>query len=164
MFRGYQGDFHSPPVSVPVYRLANTQECPGDQGPSPGGPMVIVHVLTGLFTKHGPWQRMLMWCCQDDAATPVRCCSGGDTNNDPDLGDESQGWSVSVSPDPRAMAIVCLCAGVRTVGERKRKYCFWLGLGCLAGMDWAGGHFSKSSSFWILGSMKGKWRVMKSYR
>ena len=50
-----------------------------------------------------------------DDATPVRCCSGGgDTNNDPDLEDESQGWSrsVSVSPDPRAMAPLCVSVPV----------------------------------------------------
>ena len=51
----------------PVYRLANIQECPGDQGPSPGGPMVIVHVLTGCLPNmvHGNG----CWC---DAARMMR--------------------------------------------------------------------------------------------
>ena len=57
---------------------------------------------------------MLVLRCWHDA-TPVRCGSrGGDTNNDPDLEDESQGWSlsVSVSPDPRAMAPLCVSVPV----------------------------------------------------
>ena len=55
---------------------------------------------------------------------------GGDTNNDPDLEDESQGWSrsVSVSPDPRAMAPLCVsvpvCRCVGTVGGKKAKVLF----------------------------------------
>ena len=118
----------------PVYRLANIQECPGDQGPSPDAPMVThgqhSACVNGLFTKHGPWQRMLdaaMMLPLSDAARD----SGGDTNNDPDLEDESQGWSlvcVRVAGPPGDGPIVCQCAGVsRPLGERKRKYCFWPG-------------------------------------
>ena len=150
----------------PVYRLANIQECPGDQGPSPGGPMVIVHVLTGCLPNmvHGNG----CWC---DAARMMRLLLSDAAREETltmilTLGMRARGGPCLCRQTLGRWPIVCQCAGVRTVGERKRKYCFWLGQGSGAGvgMDWAGGHFSKSSSFWILGSMKGKWRVMKSYR
>ena len=67
------------------------------------------------------------------------------------LRDVSQGWSPGplcpVSPAPEARAVpvaVCQCVGVRTGGGKKARVLFLPGR---AGRDWAGGHFSKSSSF-----------------
>ena len=158
MFRGYRGDFHSPGRECWLFigwqTLRNVLEI---RDRLHGHPACV----NGLFTKHGPLQRMLMRC-QDDA-TPVRCGPRwGDTNNDPDLEMRAGGGPCPCRRTPRRWLIVCQCAGVRTVGPKKAKVLF-LGRARRLRDGLGGRPLSKSSSFWFLGPMKGKWRVMKSY-
>ena len=158
MFRGYWGDFHSPGRECWLFIGWQTlRNVPEIRDHLHGHPACV----NGLFTKHGPLQRMLMRCRDD--ATPVRCGSrGGDTNNDPDLGMRARGGPCPCRRTPGRWPIVCQCAGVRTVGPKKAKVLFLARARRLR--EGLGGRpLSKSSSFWILGPMKGKWRVMKSY-
>ena len=108
----------------PVYRLANIQECSGDQGPSPGGPMVIVHVLTGCLPNmvHGNG----CWC---DAARMMRLLLSDAAREETltmilTLGMRARGGPCPCRQTLGRWPIVCQCAGVRTVGGKKAKVLF----------------------------------------
>lgn len=151
MFLGYQGDFHSAPVSVPCLqagkhsgmsrRSLTISRCP-----------MVTHghsaCVNGLFTKHGPWQRMLgdaaMMLPLSDAAREEETLTMILT-----LRMRARGGllvCVRVARPPGDSPIVCQCAG--RCRDRWGKESESIVSGPAAtGMEWAGGHFSKSSSF-----------------
>ena len=124
-----------------VYRLANIQECLGNHGPisrwNHGHPCV-----NWLFTKHGSSSR------GNDVMLPLSDAGEETLTMLLTSRDGSKGWSPGplcpVSPAPEARAErQCVSVSV-SVGGKKARVLFLPGR---AGRDWAGGHFSKSSSF-----------------